>query len=590
MVYRVRHARMLPEAVAYRELAEDLEQGRMPLDAEVMWDGRWVACAEHPDLSPLFDEPALRLRAHREGRWARVRAGLAMVLAGLVPSLVYLALVPEVGRDGRLAVWLNVWWWELAQDASLEDALEPVVDAMTTEGLHWPFLVLAAWLLQRLAGWSALWLVALTAALLDSALAHGQHLLWLSPMATLCWALFGATVALGLRRFRSLPMQPARRLRIMLVGALVLFLMALIALCAEDLWLGSTRYGKPHTSWCALGIVPGALLGLGLARWRPRRRSGRGIGLGVLPDLFVAVALAALLVGSLLIRVERTTAAPLEVLPTRWEDLAGLELELPTGAIWYRPGVSDPHPSVGSWLWVDLQWPRASHRAEGTLVRPLSRWDSRPASVVRLREQRSLGGHPIRVIDIVRDDTGELLAHGLELLVQGEGHGWRVRCGVPAGQLGGRRDRICQEVLATARPVVPSQKALWSARMEAEQADAVASVANATLLVQLGDSRGAGELLTRLPGPLDRAYWAGAAEARWQAVRLCLMGACGGHCWGDQEQAMALFALENAPLEERALFEAALQALANDRECALASPYLEGRLAGLGLGGRCATR
>jgi hypothetical protein len=579
---------MLPEAMAYGELAEDLEQGRVPLDAEVMCDGRWVPCIEHPELAPLFDSLALRLRAHREGRWARVRAGLAVALLGLVPSLVYLASSTPGDRLGRWSPGLRVWWWELAQDASLVDAFEPLVDAMTTEGLHWPFLIVAAWLLQRLGGWSVLWLVALMAALLDSGLAHGQQLLWLSPLATLTWTLFGAVVVLGLRGFRRLPMQPARRLRITLVVTLALFLMALIQLRLEDLWLGSPWHRGPATLACTLGVIPGAVLAWGLMHWRPRRwRAGRWVAPGALPDLLAAGALAALLTGSLWLRVERTASAPLELLPTRWVDLAGLEVELPTGSTWYWPGVGDAHPTIGAWLKVDLLWPQASFQAEGSLSEPIRRWDSRPVTVVRLREDRSLGGRPARVVDLIQDDNGEVQAHSLELLVQGEGHGWRLRCGVPAWHLEGRWERQCWDVLATARPGIPSQRALWSARMEAEQVDAVKSVANATLLAQLGDSRAAGELLMQLPGPLERAYWAGAVEARWQAVRLCVMGACKGHCWGDVQRAMALFALENTPLEERDLLEAAVQTLANGRKCAQARPFLEGRLAGQGLGGRC---
>ena len=588
VVYRVRHARMLPEAMAYRELADDLEQGRMPLDAEVMWQAGWVPCAEHPDLAPLFDGLRLRLRAHREGRWARVRAGLAVLLVGLVPTLVYLASATPGDRVGRWSPGLRVWWWELAQDASLVDAFEPVVEAVSTEGLHWPFLIVAAWLLQRLGGWSVLWLVALVAALSDSFLAHGQQLLWLSPLATLTWTLFGAVLVLGLRGFHKLPMQPARRLRITLVVILPLFIMALVWLSAEDLWLGSPWHRGPDTLGCALGVLPGGALAWGLMRWRPRRRRSarRGAVEGML-DLLAIGALAALVTGSLWLRVERASAAPLEVLPTRWVDLAGLEVELPTGATWYWPGVGDAHPNIGGWLKVDLLWPQASFRAEGSLSEPIRRWDSRPVTVVRLREERSLGGRPARVVDLVQDDNGEVQAHSLELLVQGEGHGWRVRCGVPAWQLGGRWEQQCWDVLATVRPGVPSQRALWTARMEAEQADAVKSVANATLLAQLGDPRAAGDLLKQLPGPLERDYWAGAVEARWQAVRLCVMGACRGHCWGDVQRAMALFALENAPLEERDLLEASVQVLANGRKCALAKPFLEGRLSGLGLEGRC---
>lgn len=576
MIVRVRHRRMLPEAMTWQELEEDLREGLLPLDFEIEQQGHWIPGRDHPRIAEIFRTPRLRLRQHRERRWARWRAGSALLALVLLPQLAERA--PLASTDDW--VYQRSWWWVFAEGVHPLASLRSVAELFDRPFAAWGFLLLAAWLLLRSAGWSAPALVLLAALLLDHCLAWVQGSLWLAPPLSICCTALGALLILGPWTARRLPLTAASRTRSELILLGVLLPIALVSLEVHHP-LPTGMHFQDHRSWSLVGILPGLVLGLYLARWMPRGRAARSLVLDALP----VVGLAALLCSLLWLRIDRATRSPLTELETSRIDALGLQLTVPTPLRQYGSRPLRGHSwTLRGWLNVDLMWPQADFGED-------RRWFSgrQGQTWTELRSAKaSPGDRFTRTLDLIHERDGYRVAHAIERLIQAEGHGWRVRCDLPDGQLGGRREALCWELLASAEPGTPDKAALLSARMEAQYPDPIATMANVALLKEQGEHYMAGRLLERLPLPGDTAYWGGAEAQRWQAAHLRLTE--DPSCWYGKVERIRLARqiVATAPLEEAELIGRAAEQLAYLNDCETLEPLLGDRLRPLELARLCA--
>ncbi len=572
---------MPSETLTWHELVEDLHEGLIPLDFELQHQGGWVPGRDHPRIAELFDTPALRLLAHRERRWARWRTAAMLAMAVMVLWTCWLSL--EVAPHKDAWVNLSTWWWTFARgQLGPLGVLSLPVMTLFDPGLLicWPFLLAAGWLLLRLGGATPLLLSAIVALAVDHCAAWPQDSLWLHPIASLCWTLLGVLVALMLTSVRRLPRELAHRTRLEMV---LLLLLGLVALIFSDGHFASPvgMHWWDERGWTMLGILPGGMLGLATARWYPRRSGWRSLGLDV-----ALVGCAALIGAGLLFwRIDRSArdTGHLQQL-TRFP--TGLDLRLRDPA---QPSTRRyrqwPSWALQQWLEVDLMWPEADFGAD---QRPLVGRRQTAIVDVKPRDEHPHEANPTRTVDLIVAKGGVTLAHSIEQLVQREGYGWRVRCKVPPGELGGRMERICWDALAAIELVPPRWSELMTARIEAEIHDPVATVQNALTIAESGERYWARQIARRLPLPSNPSYWEGAEAERWQAARLRLGDA--PHCWYQKEERVEIARqiVLLAPLEEAELIEEAAEQLAFLNDCETLEPLLAERLRPLELAQLCA--